>query len=211
MTPRSDSGQTHECGERPAASGEEQGGLTGAAGLPCSSIIAIDPGPHESALLVYTPESKRIGHRVIDLNERILQWLRLDAMMAAERGDVLAIEMVSSFGMPVGAEVFATVVWIGRFYEAARPMRVELITRMKVKHRLCHNARAKDANIRQALIDEVGPVGTTGERGPTYGITTHLWSALGVAVTAASILELDDPNDIALIRASRELDARGWK
>jgi hypothetical protein len=44
--------------------------------------------------------------------------------------------------------------------------------------------RAKDQNIRQALIDRLGPPGTKKNPGPTYGVTSHMWSALAVAVTA---------------------------
>jgi hypothetical protein len=45
--------------------------------------------------------------------------------------------------------------------------------------------RAKDANIRQALIDKIGPQGTKAQPGPTYGIKSHSWAALAVAVYAA--------------------------
>jgi hypothetical protein len=41
--------------------------------------------------------------------------------------------------------------------------------------------RAKDANIRQALIDKLGAVGTKKAPGPLYGISGHLWAALAVA------------------------------
>jgi hypothetical protein len=43
--------------------------------------------------------------------------------------------------------------------------------------------KAKDANIRQALIDKIGPQGTKKDPGPTYGISKDVWSALAIAVT----------------------------
>jgi len=46
--------------------------------------------------------------------------------------------------------------------------------------------RAKDANIRQALLDLIGPQGTKKTPGPTYGIKSHTWAALAVAVYAAN-------------------------
>ncbi|NBV46789.1 MAG: hypothetical protein EBR86_14410, partial [Planctomycetia bacterium] len=102
--------------------------------------------------------------------------------------DLLAIEMIQAMGMAVGAEVFTTAVWIGRFIEAAgfgstAPHR--LIYRTSVKLHLCGTSRAKDPNIRQRLIDLYGPVGTKKSKGPLYGVRSHVWSALAIAVTAS--------------------------
>ena len=48
--------------------------------------------------------------------------------------------------------------------------------------------RAKDANVRAALIDRFGPskrkaIGLKATPGPLYGVHSHMWSALAVAVT----------------------------
>jgi len=107
--------------------------------------------------------------------------------------DHLAIEMVASYGMPVGASVFETCVWIGRFIQSwAAPgagLTHEFIYRREVKLYLCNNARAKDANVRQALIDIYGgkekAIGKKATPGPLYGMAGDCWSALGVAVTSA--------------------------
>lgn len=115
-------------------------------------------------------------------NENVLKLIASNAESGLCR---VAIEMVASYGMPVGEDVFETVVWIGRFMQVSGcPEKVERIKRHEVKMHLCHNARAKDANIRQALIDKLGPQGTKKNPGPTYGVKSHAWAALAVAVTA---------------------------
>ena len=70
--------------------------------------------------------------------------------------------MVASYGMPVGKEVFETCVAIGQFKQKAmeNDIPVEFIYRKDEKMNLCHSMKAKDSNIRQALIDRFGPVGT---------------------------------------------------
>jgi hypothetical protein len=98
--------------------------------------------------------------------------------------DRCACEMIASYGMAVGSSTFETCVWIGRFSEIAR-VDVELIFRKDIKLFLCGTMRAKDANIRQALLDLIGPQGTKKTPGPTYGIKSHTWAALAVAVYAA--------------------------
>ena len=58
-----------------------------------------------------------------------------------------------------------------------------------MKLALCGSARAKDANVRQAIIDRfagVGgkavAVGTKKTPGPLYGISNHKWSALALCL-----------------------------
>ncbi len=70
--------------------------------------------------------------------------------------------MIASYGMAVGKTVFDTCVWIGRFKEIAdfNSVDVEHIYRKDEKMNICHSMKAKDSNIRQALIDRFGPVGT---------------------------------------------------
>lgn len=76
---------------------------------------------------------------------------------------ILAIEMVASYGMPVGETVFETCVWIGRFIEHLNRFAIKdyfKIYRKDEKMNICHSMKAKDSNIRQALIDRFGEVGT---------------------------------------------------
>jgi hypothetical protein len=59
---------------------------------------------------------------------------------------------------------------------------VSLVFRRDVKLHLCDSPRAKDGNVRQALLDRLGPQGTKKAPGPTYGVKSHEWAALAVAV-----------------------------
>jgi hypothetical protein len=141
-------------------------------------ILAIDPGPMGSAMVLW--DGKEIVEHRMDKNEAV------GCFIAILKHDVLAIEMIASYGMPVGKEVFETCVWIGRFVQIAVDFGIhyELIPRREVKLFLCNSVRAKDANVRQALIDKVGPQGKKACPGPTYGIKADEWAALGLALTA---------------------------
>jgi len=138
------------------------------------TILALDPGTTQSAYVLWD------GKRVLD-SAILPNTVLIEILAAGEKPcDVLACEMIASYGMAVGREVFETCVWIGRFLQAHRgPHR--LVYRKDVKLHVCGSPRAKDANIRQALLDKYGPVGTKGTPGPLYGVKSHVWAALAVA------------------------------
>ena len=142
-------------------------------------IFAIDPGTEQSGWVRY--EGGRILDCGIDSNEQILLKL-LDARIT----DDLAVEtMQANYAATVGAHVIGTLIWIGRFQQQwHRPASVLLLSRQAIKQHVCGNVKANDAGVRQALIDKLGPPGTKKKPGPTYGVTSHAWSALAVAVTA---------------------------
>ena len=52
-----------------------------------------------------------------------------------------------------------------------------------MKLQLCRDSRAKDANIRQALIDRYGGPGAIKKGGPLYKVSKDAWAALAVGVT----------------------------
>ncbi|MCM2312739.1 MAG: hypothetical protein NDI84_15205 [Steroidobacteraceae bacterium] len=154
-----------------AARGREEG-------APLFDILAIDPGPTESGWCRFK-DGRVIGSGVMQ-NDKMRDEIRYGT------NATLAIEMIASYGMAVGRDVFETCVQIGRFVECfSRPADVQLVYRKDVKLHLCGTAKAKDPNIRAALLDLIGPQGTKKEPGPTYGVKTHAWAALAVAVTAA--------------------------
>lgn len=147
-----------------------------------SEILAIDPGPERSAFVRWQD-----GARVAECGWLENAEVRAKIALHSHRATI-AIEMVASYGMAVGAPVFSTCVEIGRFVEVADG-RVILVFQKNTRMHLCESMRAKEKNIRQALIDRCGPVGTKKAPGPLYGVSGHVWSALAVAVTAEAILD----------------------
>lgn len=148
-------------------------------------MIAVDPGPVESAFVRWNGIGI-CGHGKLP-NEILINNLRHAGSDAYETHDPLYVEMIASYGMPVGAEVFETCVWIGRFMEAygsGTP-----VYRKAVKLALCQSAKAKDSNIRQALIDRFGPPGKKASPGITYGLKADEWQAFALAVYAFDELE----------------------
>lgn len=148
--------------------------------MDATKIIGIDPGPRESAYVVWD------GQRVVASGDHPNHELakRLDSASCP-----VACEWIESFGMAVGREVFETVFAIGMFSQHVEGIR--LVPRRNVKLHVCGSPRAKDGNIRQALIDRFGVVGTRKNPGPLFGISQHRWAALAVAVTAFDLATTD--------------------
>lgn len=144
-------------------------------------ILAIDPGPQVSSSVIYDTQNGSIDANTED-NKQLLAYLRRSKLE-----QTVVIEQVASYGMAVGEDVFETVYWSGQFAEAfqARSRTVERIKRHAVKQHVCHDTRAKDSNIRQALIDRFGAQGTKKQPGKTYGLKGGEWQALALAVTYA--------------------------
>ena len=161
-------------------------------------LLAIDPGPDKSGYVVW--ESGRVvccGHDGNDI---------LRSQINSDRCNTVAIEMIASYGMAVGAAVFNTCLEVGRFVERAKSEHItcSLVFRKDVKLFVCRSMKAKDGNIRQSLIDHIGPVGTKANQGPLYGVKSHAWAALALAVTAAN-----DPRMPGYVGHTPRLDAAG--
>ena len=142
-------------------------------------ILAIDSGTFKSAFVQYDERKKQI------IDHGILPNPEMRQILIGREYDLVSLEMIASYGMPVGATTFETCVWIGRFLEIART-ESRLVYRKDIKMYLCGSMRAKDGNVRQALIDILGEQGTKKNKGPTYGISSHSWAALAVAVYTAN-------------------------
>jgi hypothetical protein len=171
-------------------------------------ILAIDPGTTESGYVILD------GGTIED--KGILQNEIIRDLIKTAHHDLLTIEMIASYGKPVGKETFITCLWIGRFMECTKS-KTKLIERKDIKLFLCRSNAVKDPHVRQALIDFYGgdSVALAGKKckckngqtktvvpkpcpkcnasgwlikpGPLYYVTSHEWSALALGVTAAHI------------------------
>ena len=160
-----------------------------------SRVLAIDPGSAKSGVVLYDPiaSSPVVFSKVIP-NEQVLRCLKMYGLPGDDDGvpivltgpHVLAVEMIASYGMAVGAEVFDTCVWIGRFIEAWGG-EYRQVLRREVKLNLCASVKAKDVNVWQAIVDRFGgkdaAVGRKASPGPLYGVSSHARAALAVALT----------------------------
>ncbi len=155
------------------------------------NILAIDPGPVKSAYVWYDPREKTPD--MFDLADNDAVLAAIETYFCHGNGNnIMAIEMIASYGMAVGASVFETCVWIGRFIEAWGGG-WEYVYRKDVKIHICGSMKAKDTNIRRALLDrypatgggKTPEVGTIKQPGPLFGFKADMWAALAVAITFA--------------------------
>lgn len=148
-------------------------------------VLAIDPGDTESAYALIDAATRR-PLEAAKLANDVIRTIVHDI----DPTTLIAVEMIASYGMPVGREVFETCVWVGRFVECA-PCDVELVYRRDVKLHHCYSARATDANVRQALIDRFahgqpnGGKGSKGAPGVFFGFKADIYQAFALAVHVA--------------------------
>ena len=160
-------------------------------------ILAIDPGNTESGYALIdstTYQPIAIGKKE---NNTLRYMIRSRQFSNVDR---VSIEMIKSYGMPVGAEVFETCVWIGRYLELFTTIcNVDLVYRADIKLHHCHTSKAKDSNITQALIDRFASgtgnhgKGTKANPGWFYGFKADIWAAYALAVYTADTLVVDVP------------------
>lgn len=150
------------------------------------AILAIDPGNVYSGYCLIDQQTLKPLEFGKQENLFVLQ-----DCVAVGLYDHLVIERIASYGMPVGREVFETCEWIGRFTQAAieQGMEVSYVYRKEEKICICGSPKAKDANIRQALIDRFAQhdlkngKGTKNNPDWFYGFKADIWAAYCVGIT----------------------------
>lgn len=157
-------------------------------------LLAIDPAPVASGVVILDGDFRPLMHGKLK-NAEILRIIDTDKALTHA-----AIEVVACYGMAVGREIFQTCEWIGRFTEALdraqdiSPIRIE---RKMEKLNLCGSMKAKDSNIRRALIDRFARFdfqrGTGLKAKPDwfYGFAADQWAAMAVGVTAIDRMRLE--------------------
>lgn len=161
-------------------------------------IFSVDPGNVYSAFAVLNEDLRPIKFGKV-INEELSKVIK-DYYDLQHSDMPFVIEMIGHYGtgMPAGKTVFDTCVWIGRFtelyhlYTGKEPI---YIMRREEKLNLCGNMKAKDGNIRQALIDRFGVVGTKKNPGWFYGVSKDVWAAIAVGVSYHDIYKGDEENE----------------
>lgn len=150
-------------------------------------VVAIDPGYKQSAVVVFDGTSVQV--HFVDNNEAIREWLFDYKQDLQGAPCTLVIEQMQMFrsAFGVGVEVFDSVRWSGRFQEIWYPRVTHMLLRAKVRGHLSA-IKGGDAAVRQGLIVRFGgykdvAIGKKKTPGPLYGVTSHEWSALALAVT----------------------------
>lgn len=160
-------------------------------------IFAIDPGNLESGYALINMPDFSLEEFGKENNEVLID--RLAGYR--DKADVFAIEMVASYGMPVGKDVFETCVWIGQFVRELQGAEIHYTYRKDEKICLCFDSRAKDSNIRQALINRYAKHDFKNGKGRKdnpdvfYGVSKDAWSAIAVGVTDWERSKIDGKTD----------------
>ena len=151
-------------------------------------VLCIDPGTTHSGVVIFDGLNITHIHKEFE-NTKLIKHLQENLIKM--RTSRLVIEGIASYGMAVGATTFETCEWIGRFRQAYGYENTTKIYRKDVKMFLCNSMRAKDANIRRRVLDifpatgggKTPQIGTKGQPGPLYGVTSHAISALALGLT----------------------------
>lgn len=156
-------------------------------------VIGIDPGQEYSHFVSWEDG-------IIDKGSH-QNFVILHMLEIASRNSLIGIEQIRGYGLKVGNETFDTCFWTGRFYEVAAKNGggVVMVPRKNIITHFCGNATAGDKFLRQALVDIYGDPGTKKNPGTLFGISGHLWAALGVAlyvehVSKQKVDSLEDNN-----------------
>jgi hypothetical protein len=168
------------------------------------NVLGLDPGTWETAYVGWDQETNKIIEHGFVPNEELLSWFREGQQQYTHVG----IEMIASYGMPVGKTTFETCLVIGRIIEIitehiksdrhGRTMSQQwrpswrLCYRKQVTKHVCSGRGAGDTNVRRAVMDlfpAIGGgkepvVGIKSQPGPLFGISKHKWPALAVAIYA---------------------------
>ena len=145
-------------------------------------VLALDPGDTQTGYCFIDVDTLRPLRFGKEDNQSVLLLVQLEAY------DLLVSERVASYGMAVGRSVFETCEWVGRYTQASHEP-VVYIYRQEEKIHICHDSRAKDSNIRRALIDRFAQHDLKNGRGTKknpdwfYGFKKDVWAAYAAGIT----------------------------
>lgn len=154
-------------------------------------LLSIDPDPTGGSWILLDETFGIVDHGYQTPIDELTGWVMFEGARQTLINTVL-VEGIQAYGMPVGASTFETVKNIGEIRSVCRD-RFEFddtLTRPKIKAALCNSVRAKDSNVRQAVIDLYPPdgggktpqIGVKAQPGPLYSIKGDEFAALAVGL-----------------------------
>lgn len=158
-------------------------------------ILAIDSGPVTSGWVAYCPETNYVEAMGITDNDTLLATIR---ELAPNYYGALVVEKIVSYGpgLHVSNDTHEANWWAGRFFQEYARKHSQRdsafrISRPQIKRHLLGVSIGNNTAVNSAVADRFDPTGgganprkgTKKEPGPLYGIKSHIWSALAVAVT----------------------------
>lgn len=144
-------------------------------------VLALDPGTHESGFCL-------LDNGVI-VSSGVMPNADMLRIVKDDRSDVLAIEGFLARGNVIDNNCVQTIRWEGRFVQAwGCPDDVMLVSRRDVKKVLGIPGSSDDSAVNKRLRELIGEKGTKAKPGPTFGVSTHAWAALGVGYAARKII-----------------------
>jgi len=148
--------------------------------------LAIDPGPTTCGAVLYDPTERRVlwadkAAPVGVLCDHL--WLPHPETPWWGHAPLVLVERVQSYGIS-GKHLLETSESVGRLWRSAEAggSDVRLIPRRLVCKALDVSGGGKDGQVRRACIAILGAQGSKADPGPTYGVTSHAWQALGLAL-----------------------------
>lgn len=149
------------------------------------NILALDVGTTESGFCLMQEQTYMPLRFGKISNEELL------VIVKKEDYGKLVYEAFASYGMAIGQSTIKSIEWNGRFIQCAldREIPVFPIFRKDEKINICGTMKAKDANIRQALIDRFAKhdfkngKGTKNEPDWFFGFRADSWSAFAIGTT----------------------------
>lgn len=154
------------------------------------TVIAIDPGPEESACVLWDG-SRIISHGNYSNHELVhaLEFWNIESPKWGGTAKEIhcAIEQIRGFGVMAGNGLFDTCHWTGRFLQAFGADRTTLVPRKVAAAHVCGTGGiSKDQFVREAIIARFGgkdvAVGKKKSPGVLYGLSSHTWAAFAVAL-----------------------------
>lgn len=157
-------------------------------------ILALDVGTTESGWCFMDWETYTPYEFGKTANEEMLNIVKLGLYHK------LVYEAFASYGMAIGQSTIKSIEWNGRFIQCAvdRGIPTFPIFRRDEKMNICGTMKAKDANIRQALIDRFAKFdmkngkGTKSNQDFFYGFSKDAWSAFAIGTTYIDLYKGDN-------------------